>query len=55
MKATKKPVEIDYFPLSFNCISDLQKWVESLGDKFSDQNITTPITCKQQQSKRLKK
>jgi|SRR6187402_477753 len=36
MKATKKPVEIDYYPVEENNLPELQKWVESFGDRFED-------------------
>ena len=35
MKATKKPVTIDYVPYE-GCVSSVREWVEGLGDNFSD-------------------
>jgi len=35
MKATKKPVEIDYFDYSTKDTHLLEYWVKSLGDSFS--------------------
>ncbi len=43
MKAKKKPVIIDYFPITENEIKnthELKKWVESFGDDF--ENIFIP-------------
>ncbi len=39
MKARKKPVEIDYFPIdAFTFLDEklLKEWVVSFGDKFND-------------------
>lgn len=35
MKARKKPITIDYYPIGGN-IQDLHTFVESFGDKFED-------------------
>lgn len=35
-KATKKPVEIDWFKIEYNHPEHLKNWVESLGDDFDE-------------------
>lgn len=37
MKATKKPVTIDYFPINEgDSLKKLKSWVEEMGDKYED-------------------
>jgi len=36
MKATKKPITIDYFPIEDYNNEELHNWVQSFGDKFED-------------------
>ena len=37
MKATKKPVTIDYFPMTtIPKFSDIQEWLDEFGDKMED-------------------
>jgi hypothetical protein len=45
MKAKKKPVIIDYFPIIIgDNVSQLYDWVKSLGDKVEDNFVESPYS-----------